>query len=67
MINSSVPSVFSVPSVLSVVCFIFAGSLDSVFNKASDGIGRQEELPITFVFGFLQKYITTGIATTGMK
>ncbi len=24
-------------------------------------------LPITFVFGFLQKYITTGIATTGMK
>ncbi len=24
-------------------------------------------LPITFVFGFLQKYITTGIATTGLK
>ena len=24
-------------------------------------------LPITFVFGFLQKYIATGIATTGMK
>ncbi len=24
-------------------------------------------LPITVVFGFLQKYITTGIATTGMK
>lgn len=24
-------------------------------------------LPITFVFGLLQKYITTGIATTGMK
>jgi alpha-1,4-digalacturonate transport system permease protein len=24
-------------------------------------------LPITFVFGILQKYITTGIATTGMK
>ena len=24
-------------------------------------------LPITFVFGFLQRYITTGIATTGMK
>jgi len=24
-------------------------------------------LPITFVFAFLQKYITTGIATTGMK
>jgi alpha-1,4-digalacturonate transport system permease protein len=24
-------------------------------------------LPITIVFGFLQKYITTGIATTGMK
>lgn len=24
-------------------------------------------LPITFVFGFLQKYITTGIATAGMK
>lgn len=24
-------------------------------------------LPITFVFGFLQKHITTGIATTGMK
>ena len=24
-------------------------------------------LPITLVFGFLQKYITTGIATTGMK
>jgi alpha-1,4-digalacturonate transport system permease protein len=24
-------------------------------------------LPITLVFAFLQKYITTGIATTGMK
>jgi len=24
-------------------------------------------LPITFVFAFLQKYVTTGIATTGMK
>ena len=24
-------------------------------------------LPITLVFGFLQRYITTGIATTGMK
>ena len=24
-------------------------------------------LPITVVFGFLQQYITTGIATTGMK
>ena len=24
-------------------------------------------LPITFVFGFLQRYITTGIATTGLK
>ena len=24
-------------------------------------------LPITFVFGFLQKYITSGIVTTGMK
>jgi alpha-1,4-digalacturonate transport system permease protein len=24
-------------------------------------------LPVTFVFAFLQKYITTGIATTGMK
>jgi alpha-1,4-digalacturonate transport system permease protein len=24
-------------------------------------------LPISLVFAFLQKYITTGIATTGMK
>jgi alpha-1,4-digalacturonate transport system permease protein len=24
-------------------------------------------LPISVVFAFLQKYITTGIATTGMK
>jgi alpha-1,4-digalacturonate transport system permease protein len=24
-------------------------------------------LPITLVFGFLQRYITSGIATTGMK
>ncbi|MEO8609457.1 MAG: carbohydrate ABC transporter permease, partial [Chloroflexota bacterium] len=24
-------------------------------------------LPITIVFAFLQRYITTGIATTGMK
>lgn len=24
-------------------------------------------LPVTVVFAFLQKYITTGIATTGMK
>jgi alpha-1,4-digalacturonate transport system permease protein len=24
-------------------------------------------LPITLVFGFLQSYITSGIATTGMK
>jgi alpha-1,4-digalacturonate transport system permease protein len=24
-------------------------------------------LPITVVFAFLQRYITTGIATTGMK
>ena len=45
---------------------VFDGENDSAYNYIL-AMTVVSLIPITLVFGFLQKYITTGIATTGMK
>lgn len=44
----------------------FSGENDTAYNYVL-AMTVVSLIPITLVFGFLQKYITTGIATTGMK
>ena len=45
---------------------VFDGENDSAYNYIL-AMTVVSLIPITLVFGFLQRYITTGIATTGMK